>query len=136
MTDLSRARGLWAGTGILGILIAGSLAVWQPADDPAVSWCVFYRITHIPCPGCGLTRATAALLHGAWVSSFHYHPLAIPTLAQAAGLWLVAGIRIWTQEGLSRGLNVNRFIAPLALGNLAALVVVWLVRAAMGTLPL
>lgn len=29
----------------------------------------------IPCPGCGLTRATLAALHGHFAQAFHYHPL-------------------------------------------------------------
>ncbi|HXK20996.1 MAG TPA: DUF2752 domain-containing protein, partial [Polyangiaceae bacterium] len=29
----------------------------------------------IPCPGCGLTRATLALLHGNVRAALHYHPL-------------------------------------------------------------
>jgi hypothetical protein len=31
----------------------------------------------VPCPGCGLTRATLALLHGNLRSALHFHPLVL-----------------------------------------------------------
>lgn len=40
--------------------------------------CLFKLITGIPCPGCGMGRATLALLHGNLQSSFLYNILCIP----------------------------------------------------------
>lgn len=37
--------------------------------------CPVYRYLHIYCPGCGSTRALAALLHGRLVDAMHYNPL-------------------------------------------------------------
>lgn len=37
--------------------------------------CPFALLTRHPCPGCGLTRATLALLHGDVASAVHFHPL-------------------------------------------------------------
>jgi len=42
------------------------------------SFCPFKVMTGLPCPGCGLTRATVALLHGDLSTSLHFHPLAGP----------------------------------------------------------
>src|SRR4051812_32645374 len=42
-----------------------------------VPLCPFAIITRQPCPGCGLTRATLALMGGHLHEGFHYHPLAI-----------------------------------------------------------
>ena len=36
--------------------------------------CVFLRITGIPCPGCGMTRAAMALMEYNFASAFYYHP--------------------------------------------------------------
>lgn len=40
--------------------------------------CIFKNLTNIPCPGCGLGRATLALFNGNFIQSFHYHILGIP----------------------------------------------------------
>lgn len=40
--------------------------------------CIFKNLTNIPCPGCGLGRATLALFKGDIIQSFHYHILGIP----------------------------------------------------------
>ena len=37
--------------------------------------CVIKSITGIPCPGCGLTRAYLALLHGDIKGAWNFHPL-------------------------------------------------------------
>lgn len=40
--------------------------------------CPFYRLLHIQCPGCGLTRAWIAFLHGDWRGALQYHLLFLP----------------------------------------------------------
>jgi hypothetical protein len=40
--------------------------------------CVFKSITGIPCPGCGMGRATNELFKGNFALSLQYHILAIP----------------------------------------------------------
>ena len=51
--------------------------------------CPVYRLTGIPCPGCGLTRAWRCFLAGDWKSAVGYHPLFLAApfylLAVAAG---------------------------------------------------
>jgi hypothetical protein len=37
--------------------------------------CVFRRVTGIPCPGCGMTRAHLAALQLDFKTAFFYHPL-------------------------------------------------------------
>jgi hypothetical protein len=46
--------------------------------------CVFASSTGLPCPGCGMTRATAALLQGRWGLAINYHPFSPGFLAMAA----------------------------------------------------
>src|SRR6266404_6405684 len=38
--------------------------------------CPFFRLTGIPCPGCGLSRATMLLLKGDLAGSFRFHAFA------------------------------------------------------------
>ncbi len=39
------------------------------------SLCMLRNTTGIPCPGCGLTHAVVAAVHGDWKESFVYHRL-------------------------------------------------------------
>lgn len=41
--------------------------------DFEYSFCYFYNLTHLPCPGCGLTRGIRYLLEGEWVLALKYH---------------------------------------------------------------
>jgi len=54
--------------------------------------CQFHRLTGLNCPGCGMTRALYALLHGDLPTAFRDNALlvlAIPA-ALVRGLWLAA----------------------------------------------
>jgi hypothetical protein len=37
--------------------------------------CPFRRLTALPCPLCGITRAMCALLKGEWLAAIAFHPL-------------------------------------------------------------
>jgi hypothetical protein len=63
-----QAIALIAGAGALhlGMSMAG-ISIWS---------CPFRAVTGIPCPGCGLTRATIELLRGDLTGSLHTHAFA------------------------------------------------------------
>lgn len=42
--------------------------------------CPIFNIFHIPCPGCGMTRALILILKGDIVESFKYNILTFPLL--------------------------------------------------------
>jgi hypothetical protein len=64
------------------------------SDHTYHTHCLFKLITGIPCPGCGMGRATLALFKGDIPLSFSYNILSIPfTLAVLISLgWLVADV--------------------------------------------
>jgi len=41
--------------------------------DSTISFCPFYNITHLPCPGCGMTKAIQNLLLGRFELALKYH---------------------------------------------------------------
>ncbi len=57
---------------LVGTLLVLGLAAWMEPSLESVKWfgfdvpilCVFRRVTGIPCPGCGMTRAFTFYMHG------------------------------------------------------------------------
>jgi hypothetical protein len=78
--------------GISVFLIAPILAVglylYRSHVYGGSTLCVARLITGIPCPGCGLTRATCSMLHGEWTLSLSMHLLCLPVLAYLTIVWL------------------------------------------------
>lgn len=66
--------------------------------------CVFLRMTGIPCPGCGITRATAALLSGRVHEAFVYYPAygALPILF----LYFMYDGKVFSHKGLNRAVLI------------------------------
>ena len=70
------------------VTVAG---VWLLAAIPAalgLQRCAIATLFHVPCPGCGMTRALRLLASGQLDASLRMHPLAVPVLL--AGVLLAA----------------------------------------------
>lgn len=52
--------------------------------------CIFNKIFHFACPGCGLTRSLKALLSFDFMTSFRYNILGIPVFIIAILLFIIA----------------------------------------------
>lgn len=105
------------------------LAAFPAQGGPTI--CPFALVTGVACPGCGLTRAAAALMRGDLVAAWEFHPLILLALAWAAGAWVVGYLR-------RRGEMVHlpsRIISRLLNLTALALVATWLIRLATGALP-
>ncbi len=73
-----------------GLLLAAAAAL--PLDAPPLSLfaCPFRAATHLPCPGCGCTRAFHFAVRGQLAAAFSFNPLgALLAIACAAHL-------VWT----------------------------------------
>lgn len=100
-------------------LVAAGLPAWQ---------CPIRAATGIPCPGCGLSTATALLLRGRWQESLAQHAFAPVFLFGAALLVVVSAAPermrmsvIGQIERLERRTGLTAII-------LIGLVVYWLIR--------
>jgi len=121
----------WVVAGLCGIAGLVLLHVWTPDGDAASSVCLVRRLFHLPCPGCGMTRAFASLAKGDWPAAVKLHPLAPVLAVELAAGWAIWGIAL----AASRPLRLPCRLDSLLLANLAALVALWLGRVATGTLP-
>lgn len=114
----------------LGVAIALGLAFFL--DLESVRAVCIYRLTlGLPCPGCGLTRATVHLLHGDLTTSLRLHPFGVLLALEAAVLWTIIGVRV--HRGLPIGMP--RGVERWALGHVVAMLALWVGRVASGTKP-
>lgn len=64
-------------------IIAASLSslailwVWAGESFPVQPFCVFKKLTGLPCPGCGGVRAIRLLMEGEVLQAFYTNPLSI-----------------------------------------------------------
>ena len=101
---LASRQSLWVvvlALGLVGILL------WTDSN-----LCLIKNTTGIPCPGCGLTRATFAMMTGNWAEVWHYHPLAPLITPLAVGFMGMVIVRLL--RGHPHPLTVPRvFPTPL-----------------------
>ncbi|HVS00812.1 MAG TPA: DUF2752 domain-containing protein [Thermoanaerobaculia bacterium] len=113
---------------LAGLLL---LRAWVPVEGAQASICIFRRVSGIPCPGCGMTRAFAHLAKGEWREAVVDHPLA-PLLALELGLaWAIWGCALagWVP------FRLPHWFGGLLLAHVAVLAAIWLGRLSTGTLP-
>lgn len=124
MRNLGRlAAGIFAGAIVTGLVLgAAAPAAAQRMVTTGVPICPLLALTGIPCPFCGMTRATIALGSGDLGRAFQLHPL--------APFVLVAVFALAVLTALGRGHWMRARGAPPLL--LSALGVVWLAKLLAG----
>lgn len=123
LADLIRERMLM----IVVCSVAAFQLIWAGSGLPGWS-CPLLQSTGFPCPGCGLTRAVVALLHGDWQKSLTLHAFA-PILLAALALIGIASFLPQQQrhsfaDTVEKVEKKSRLSAVLLIG----LVAYWLVR--------
>lgn len=101
IADARLGRGMLLGGALYGVLVFCHLPVLP---------CAWRAVTGLPCPGCGMTRSTLALLRGDWQQSLRDNALTwvllVFWMVVAAGLavparhraGVVAAIGAWEQR--------------------------------------
>ena len=93
-----------------------------------VPFCPMAGVLGVPCPGCGLTRATLALARGDLRGALHLHPLVL--VIAPIFIWAVASAAFGYVRGPRSGANLKPWLASrlatlLAFGLLALTLGVW-----------
>jgi hypothetical protein len=106
-------------TGLHVALVSLSLPSWD---------CPFFRLTGIPCPGCGLSRATLLLLKGDLAGSLRFHAFApIFLFAIIAVILSVLLPKSIIQPAIAKAELIERK-SGLTVLILVGLIVYWLAR--------
>ncbi len=119
------APGRWKRVGLVALSTLPVVAA-VATDFPL---CPTAGLFGIPCPGCGLTRATSAVLHGHLMEALHYHPLVLLVAPVYIGTMVslaVGFVRGGGGKGLSHRANVA--LTVIALTLFALLFIVWIGR--------
>jgi len=102
----------WVTLGLVAIALGAHLGIETPL-------CVFKRVTHLPCPTCGMTRAAGHILHGRFVEGFLTQPLMV-TAAVAMALLVLFRLIFARRVELTWG-RLERRLAWAAVAALALL---------------
>jgi len=110
----------WAVGIVAGWAALASVAMYlHTLTGQSGSLCWFHRVTHLPCPTCGLTRGLLALSQGRWLEPWTLNPLLFSLLAIFGAILLariVTGysIRLHASRRESLAGWVTLFVAILA----------------------
>jgi hypothetical protein len=116
------------------LLVTGIASTITGAALAGAPLCPMAALFGVPCPGCGLTRATLALLHGNLGAALHLHPLVFvltPTYGLAIGvavLTYVRGVSASASAARAQSLVSSRAFTWAAAALLALVVGVWAAR--------
>lgn len=86
MNALTRMRA-FACAALVGALV---LYKFSPEHYDFYPQCPVFRYLHVYCPGCGATRALAALLHGRIAEALHYNALVVMLIPVLLAYFAVA----------------------------------------------
>ena len=93
---MRRDRALWAALAVLALVTAAALL---RQFGPGVPWlpdCLLHDLTGLHCPGCGMTRAAHASLHGRIGEAFRFNPVGmvlLPLAGAGVGLEIAGWVR-------------------------------------------
>lgn len=106
-------------------MIAGGVALLVLLEAPL---CPFAALAHRPCPACGMTRATLALLSFDPTRAFSLHPLVF-VAAPLFGVATLLGAWSFVREGEVRfSRSFARFFGPAFVLLMLVMIAVWIAR--------
>ncbi len=112
------ARLFLIGLGIVGLYTAASEI---SPEGVSLIPCVLHAVTDVPCPGCGMTRACLALIHGHFADAWRYHPFSFLIIGLAVGM---AFFPIWLKSAWTRCSPYTRNV--ITIGGIMLCLSLWI----------
>lgn len=114
--------------GLATVAGLGYLFAVNPNEPGHYPLCPTQALLGIDCPGCGLTRATYALLHGNVPAALDHNVLVIPFWIAAIVAWSVWLVRAFRGRTPGRSAKASAMQSRLALLALALVIAFGVVR--------
>ena len=109
-------------------IVAGLAAAFAAIALSPVKLCLVARLFHVPCPGCGLTRAALAIARGDVIRALALHPLSV-VVVPVVGFVATAHAYRYVRTGSAWSRAPGSRSSEAALAALALLLVaVWIAR--------
>lgn len=90
--------------------------------------CLFYNLFHIPCVGCGLTRAFESIIFKQdIVSSFKYNVLALPLLVIAI-IYLIWTIKDYIKKDNTLKIFLDKYKIIIIGISFLITIIVWIIN--------
>jgi hypothetical protein len=132
-TEATRSTALWVPSARYVALFAVTASLLFPFST---GWdvCMFHRMTGLPCPGCGMTRAFVALASGDWSLAVGAHPFVLivypafavlGALALAPSEWAARVEQRLARHGRAMGRAYRVLLAAFLGFGAARLAVLW-----------
>ena len=126
LLDAGQRHGrVWQAAAIAALL--GVAAVTDSTHPLPFEVCLFHRLTALPCPTCGMTRAVCHAVHGHWAQSIAWHPAGLILAAGLAGRMLWAAAEAWRGQPIAGALRC-RLAKALLIAGVAASLVNWVAQ--------
>jgi hypothetical protein len=112
-------------TALVAVVVFGAVLFFAPFG---MTWPCMMRVAfHVPCPTCGMTRATRLIAHGDVAGATQMHPLWFLVLPLAMGI-IVLELEGYVRTGRWGGAARIPALRWLGLVTVILLVLVWIAR--------
>ena len=128
LLDPLQRRGKAWQTAVIAALL-GAAALTDPTHPLPFDVCVFHRLTGLPCPTCGMTRAVCHAVHGHWAQSVALHPAGLILVAGLAGWMLWTAAEAWRGRPIAEALR-RHLSNALIIGGVAVSGAFWIAQLA------
>lgn len=111
------------------VIVAVVVWAFDPAESLWMPKCLVHAVTGLQCPGCGITRAAHAFLHGNFAEAWAYNRFLIISLPYLLAVGLVSYIPAFYRRDSIRRIVLGM---PLAITYIILFLLWFIIRNLLG----